>query len=138
MSFETLPQTKFANQTIRVVTPEGTMFVSIMTDDSEKPVAVDIIIGKAGTTIRAWAQSLARIMTVALEHGVTIENFIEELSSQHSSKSRRSTDKIDVYSGPEGVCVALLKFNRIRHERRRRQYGVDDDDERGRIGRLAG
>lgn len=140
MKFETLKQTKFHNLTIEVKAPEGTMFVAIIEDNNSTPIAIDITIGKAGTLIQAWAHSMARILTVALEHGATLENFIEELSSQHSSKARRSIDsQVDIWSGPEAICMALLKYKRQRFERVRQSFGIidaDDANTKGRESRL--
>src|SRR5258708_28487917 len=95
--FEKLDQDKFNSVTYKVNTTEGLMFVNIIEDNVGKMIAFDVTIGKAGTLIRSWANSLARIMTIALEHGATIENLIEELSSQTSdAQARRRNDGIEI------------------------------------------
>lgn len=135
--FEKLDQHIFQMISIRVEAPEGTIFVTIIEDDNGKPIAIDLSLGKAGTSVRTWTQSLARIMTVGLEHGATIDNFIEELSGQRTDRSRRSGDGIDITSGPEAICYALMKYKREKYQARRNELGINDDSDAERKGRGA-
>jgi hypothetical protein len=130
----------FNSVTFQVSIPEGTMFVNILEDTSGKPCAIDATVGKAGTSIRAWTHSFSRIATLALEHGVTIDELISELSSQSSDKSIRNPKSgIIVHSGPEGICHALMEYKRDKFQKLRSSLGVFSDEEaehKGRKGRF--
>ena len=117
---------------IRVDTPEGTMFVNII-EDKKNPIGIDLHIGKAGSAIRAWSQSLARVMTIALEHGVTVNEIIAELSTQRSDRSRVGRNGNKIRSGPEGIAFALINYNRDRYIETANSLHLDEenDDEIG-------
>jgi len=127
---DTVDSSKFDGLTIQVKTPEGTMFVTITEDENGKPNAIWITIGKAGASIAAWAHSLARILTLSLDKGATINDLCVELSGQTSDKLRINGDGEIVRSGPEGVFVALMKYKRDKYEILTKTLG--DMDERGR------
>lgn len=134
--FERLKQTTFNSQTYQVETPEGTMYVNLIEDNSGKLIALDASIGKAGSVIRAWAMSLSKIMTVAIEHGARIEHLIEELSSQTSDKpARRRSDGVQIRSGPDGICFVLLCYRREKSLILRKEMGLGTDVETERTGR---
>jgi len=109
-------QEVFNNLTFRVETPDGEMFVSVMEDKQEKICAIDIKIGKAGSSLGAWAHSFARLITMAIEHGVTVEELITELSSQTSDRLRLNNNGVNVRSGVEGVYVALTEYKRDKYQ----------------------
>lgn len=134
MNIDVSEKSTFNNLTIMIDTPEGRMFVSIIEDEG-KPIAIDIKLGKAGLALTAWAHTFARIMTLALEHGATIQEFIQELSSQRAERSRTDLKGIEVTSGPEGVCYALMQYSRDRFETTRKLLGIEDDDDAERQGR---
>lgn len=134
MNVETVPQDKFASVTFQIPTPDGNMFVTITEDDDGKPNAVWIHIGKSGSAVGAWSNTLARTMTLALDHGATINDLLVELSSQTTDKFRITPEGEAVRSGIEGVWVALMKYKRDKFEQVSKTLG--DIDERGRGPRL--
>lgn len=132
MRVETMAQEKFDSVTIQVPTPDGMMFVAIMENTDGSPIAVQIHIGKSGAPLAAWSNALSRIMSLALDKGATINDLIEELSSQTSDKSRTTTNGESVRSGVEGVFVALMRYKRDKYA----ALGVHDERVRGpRLGR---
>lgn len=140
MKLETSEQSIFPSVTFQVETPEGTLFVNIISQEEDKPIAIDLHIGKAGSTLQAWARSVSRLLTIALEYGVTIEDLITELSSQKTDKAKRSGDNVNITSGPEGIYYALLQYRRDKHRRDRIKMGIGDDEDTqhtGRTSRLA-
>ena len=44
--------------TVKVQTPDGTMYLIIMENEHGMPSRVDIQIGKSGTNIRAWYMAI--------------------------------------------------------------------------------
>ena len=134
MNVETVTQDKFDAVTFQIVTPDGNMFITISEDDNGVPNAIWIHIGKAGSAVGAWSNALARLMTLCLDKGGTINDLIVELSNQTSDKFRMTNDGEAVRSGIEGVWVALMKYKRDRFEQVSKTLG--DIDERGRGPRL--
>lgn len=137
MQIETREESKFDSVTIQVPSPDGTMFVTISEDKDGKPIAVFIHIGKAGAPIAAWSNALARVISVALDKGVTLNDVMAELSSQTSDRVRMTTNGEAVRSGVEAVWVALMKYQREKFETVRKTLGLDSEEEhRGpRLGR---
>lgn len=135
MKFDTMSQTIFNNTTFRISTPEGEMFVTVIEDSVGKVTAIDIKVGKAGSALQAWTHSFARTLTLAIEKGATVEELIVELSGQTSDKTRTQDNGIIIRSGPDGVCYALLRYQKEKY----RHIYLDEDDENGRrkFGRMA-
>lgn len=134
MKIETMEQTKFESITIQVPSPDGTMFVTIMEDNTGKPVGIDLHIGKAGASVAAWAQALSRMMTLALDHGSTINDLVVELSNMTSDKRRDTAAGEPIRSGVEAVWLALVKYKRDKFEKVSLTLG--DVNVRGRGSRL--
>jgi ribonucleoside-diphosphate reductase alpha chain len=96
-------------QVAQVKTPDGTMFVAIH-EKAGIPCGTSIWIGKAGSNLAAWADACARLITLAIEHGVELNEVYEELSSTTSDKLAFTANRVPIRSGPEGVAVALLRY----------------------------
>lgn len=96
------------NVTIRVRTPDGTMFVSIC-EYNGNPTQVLVHIGKSGHSLQAWADALARMVSLALRSGVSVQKIITEIS-QITTDRRAFSNGISVYSGPDGVTHGLLQY----------------------------
>jgi hypothetical protein len=94
---------------VRVETPEGTMFVHIV-EENDMPVMVLVNIGKAGTNVAAWGDALARMVTKTLPK-IGVMGAIEELSGITSGKITRLKRGIVCRSGPEGLALALLTYS---------------------------
>lgn len=113
---------------IAVNTPDGEMFVHIA-EENDMPKFILINIGKAGTNIAAWGDAIARVATAMLPvrgvHGV-----IEELSGLSSARFSILEGGQVCHSGPEGLALALLKYNAIKykqHRPKRRPGGASRD-----------
>jgi len=96
------------NVTIRVRTPDGTMFVSVSEHNGD-PTQLLIHIGKSGHSLQAWADALARVVSLALRNGVKIQAIIAEIS-QITTDRRAFSNGISIYSGPDGVTHGLLQY----------------------------
>jgi hypothetical protein len=99
---------------IEVDTPDGIMYVTIMEVDNQ-PVKMQIIIGKAGTAIMAWAQATSDLATAVLSTGAGVNKLIEIFSMQTSgSAPKLGKDGLHLRSGPEGVCKALIIYRTMK------------------------
>jgi len=92
---------------IKVSSPDGTLFVTVAEKDNHAQHVI-IHIGKAGSALNAWADALARVISLALRSGViTLEGVIAEVSNITSDRPPRLSN---VRSGPEGVAAAFHKY----------------------------
>lgn len=110
----TQPLETWPNVCIEVKTPDGTMFVNVLEDENGAPIKVQIIIGKAGTSVAAWAQGTSNLVSSLLEKGEGINHIISLLSNQTSSKEIRSANGTTVRSAMEGVVSALIDYRRMK------------------------
>lgn len=94
---------------IQIETPDGDMHVHIVERDG-MPCQVLINIGKAGTSVAAWGDALARMVTLALPHMSTnaIIVAISEITSERRRLQRFGGEVCR--SGPDGLCKALMKY----------------------------
>ena len=122
--------TSWSSITIGVDTPNGKMYVTLMDDDEGCLSEVLIHAGKAGGAVHAWASSLSRIMTTALERGAGVNDLIRDMSLQTTSERTRNTvGDVTIRSGPDGVCFALMEYRRAKYRELREKLGGNDDDD---------
>ena len=115
---DTLP-----SYTIRVETPDGAMYCTIMEIENE-PVELKIHIGKTGASIYAWTAALAEVINLALKNGVSLNDIAIAISSITTEKLRRLENGVTIKSGPEGVVYCILKYIREKKKESNR-YGPD-------------
>lgn len=123
----------YNSSTYRIYTPDGTMFINMIEDTNRQVIAIDIQVGKAGGSLRAWAHCFGRLLTMALEHGASIEEIAAELSSQTSDRSKRYANGIQVRSGPEGVYTAIMMHKHSRFDEQSREMNLEEPRNTGRI-----
>lgn len=104
--------TTIANWSFRWKTPDGacTIFVS-----DESTPHIQIFIGKAGSTISAWAWALAEMTNFALS-SQTLEAVIEKLSDISSDRSVFSNN-VHCRSTAEALAFSLIEYKRAKHVR---------------------
>lgn len=105
-----LNEMKWKSNVIRKLTPDGTLFVIIDEDAEGNPAQIRVQIGKAGSGLAAWTFAFSQLLTLAMQHGATIEDVITVLSNTNSDRLvyDRNTP---IKSGPAGVVQALLSYN---------------------------
>lgn len=109
-------QQVYATTTTKVRTPDGAMFVIVLDNDDGKPVGIHINIGKAGSSLSAWANATAALVTKMLDSGIGINEIIEELSELTTDKVTLSGDaNVPVRSGPDGLCYALMVYRKEKY-----------------------
>jgi hypothetical protein len=135
MLLDTGPQYIFNTSTYQIHSPDGLMFVIVMEDENGNLCGLEVKVGKAGGALRAWAHCFGRLLTMCVEKGWTLEEIIEELSSQTSDSLRTSVTGVVCRSGPEAVYLALLDYRRDRYARKTKALGINGS--RGRGPRMA-
>ncbi len=100
--------------TIRVMTPDGVMFVTIVESANgtrPQPAEILIVLGKTGSAIAAWANMAALLCSVLLERGVSLADIAVKISNILSDGRTTHTTGMDIRSGPEGLKYAFLRYN---------------------------
>lgn len=111
------PNIAYSTKSIKVDTPDGVMFVHIVENEYGTPIQLLINIGKCGTNLAAWADSMARLASALLPVS-GISGIIDMLSGITSSKLIRLGNGEFIRSGPEGLASALLKYTLIMQRER--------------------
>ncbi len=107
------PGIAYQNYTFTLPTPDGEANIFIIEDSSGKIARVDIMIGKAGSSVAAWCNGFSRMLSFALSKGVPLEEVIEELSDIASDRYQFA-DGIPIRSGPEAMAIAFKKYSALK------------------------
>lgn len=98
--------------TIRVDSPDGAVFVHCIESAPARLEEVQITIGKTGSSVRAWADALAQMITASLKaHDLT--DILVRLSNLSTDKSVLNSRLVKVRSGPDAVFQALMLYKSI-------------------------
>ena len=113
---------------IRSRTPDGTMFVHISEDEKGKLYKLHLNLGKAGTSVAAWAFALESTLNLAIMQGTKLEDLIALLSSITSGNAPRVAIGGKCTSGPEGLWMALMRYRRTKNEELRKGLNLVPED----------
>jgi ribonucleoside-diphosphate reductase alpha chain len=100
----------------RILTGNGTLYVTVSSGSDNKPVEIFISIGKSGQVMNTLTESLGRSISVALQDGVSIDKIIKTLTGLNSDKPvwtrLEETDKkpVQILSIPDGVAKLLDRY----------------------------
>ena len=110
-------------ETIQVAAPSGTMFVIVMEVDG-RPAQIEVLIGKAGTQVAAWAQASTVLINALLERGESLDFIMESLRDITSDRVARGLTRT-MRSDVEAVYYAL---NAYRNGQKRVDTYLDIED----------
>lgn len=115
----------WSNITYRLETPDGTAIVQIV-ENADAPNGIENIffaIGKAGSSVNAYCDALAKMTLYALRSH-TLTEVINELSSITSDRPPTKTiDGIVLRSGVDALFLALLNWRNDKNS----PYVVEDN-----------
>lgn len=95
----------------RVKSPHGTLFLIVVEDKNNNPIKLIVQVGKTGTGVRAWADSVGRLATRLLQLGATIPEIVMELSNIVSDGLVfEDNDQLPIRSGPDALNQALMNY----------------------------
>lgn len=109
----TLPANLFNSYTIRVPSPDGSMFVHCHEDQKGNLCRVLINIGKTGTSVSSWADGVARMITLALKTS-DLSHILDELSNITTSKFVMASGRYQIKSGIDAIFHALLMYKNMK------------------------
>ena len=100
----------------RIETGNGTLYVTVSSNVDKKPVEIFVSLGKSGQVMNTLTEALGRVMSVALQDGVPLDNIIKTIIGLNSDKPvwtrLEDTDKkpIQILSIPDGVAKLLDRY----------------------------
>ena len=96
-------------------TGNGKMYVTV-SDYQGKPLEVFINLGKSGQAFNTFAESVGRLISIALQKGVSVEDISKTLIGINSDRATwfrfEETDKkpVQILSIPDGVAQLLTRY----------------------------
>ena len=105
-----LGESRFPTITFQIPSPDGTAYVQILENPSGGIYRIIFQLGKAASSVNAWADALARMVTTSLNNGVDINTVLDELSNITTGKSVWVSGDMYCRSGPEALYIALLRY----------------------------
>jgi len=117
---------------VRVESPDGTMFVTIMENEGMLPFKVLVHIGKSGSSLAAWANCAAEFVSEAIPRlgfNTVIARLLGITSDKVAFASDAVTDNgiVTVKSGPEAIAYALIKYRLFKYRELNKNLGLDED-----------
>lgn len=98
--------------TINIPSPDGLVHLHCLEHKPGKLEMVQITIGKSGSSLTAWADGLARMITVALRHS-DLSDILSELSLISSDKAVLSAQQTPIRSAVDAVFYGLLRYRHV-------------------------
>lgn len=93
--------------TSKLNTGQGSLYVTINTDETTQPVEVFANIGKSGGDTAALAEAIGRLISIALQNGVSVEELSHTLIGITGSRPVWN-EGVLVKSVPDGIGQVLL------------------------------
>jgi len=92
--------------TIKIKTGCGNLFVTINFDKDNKPYEVFARLGKSGSCFLSQIQSLATIISIAIQGGIQVEKIIEKLKG-HRCNNPIITEGEEILSCSDALAKAM-------------------------------
>lgn len=99
---------------IRIRSPSGTMFL-VVNEVDEKIDNVQLYIGKTGSILYAYVNSVADLINLALSSGASIEDVITVLSNQTSDKISYH-ENVVIRSDVDAIVYGLLRYKHMKYK----------------------
>ena len=107
-SFATRGRPKVLNGfTTKLNTGQGSLYITINTDENNSPIEVFANIGKSGGDTAALAEAIGRLISISLQKGIKIEELSKTLIGITGSKPVWN-DGVLIKSVPDGIGQLLL------------------------------
>lgn len=106
---------RLSSSTFRVETGNGKMYVTV-SEHKGRPLEVFVQLGKSGQVPNTFTEALGRVISIALQQGVPVEEIVETLRGINSDKPVwtrfEETDKkpSQILSIPDGIAQLLNRY----------------------------
>jgi len=97
----------------RVKTGCGNLYITIGFDgENNEPVEIRAALGKAGGCSNCFIESLNRAVSLGLQYGVPVEEFVKELMGHKCPSPNMWPAEEEVLSCPDGIAKVLNNYGR--------------------------
>jgi ribonucleoside-diphosphate reductase alpha chain len=99
----------------RIDTGNGTLYVTVGSS-SGKPIEIFLSLGKSGQLLSTLSEALGRVISIALQGGVPIDNIVRTLVGINSDKptwcrlDENDAKPIQILSIPDGLAQLLDRY----------------------------
>lgn len=99
----------------KVTTGCGHLYVTIGFDGEDNtPVEIRAALGKAGGCSNCYLEALNRVISLGLQYGIPVEEFVRELKGHQCPSSNMWPEDERVLSCPDGIAGVLNGYNKTR------------------------
>lgn len=97
-----------SGKTAKITTAMGSLYVTLNTDREGKPFECFIEMGKAGSDIKTFTEALARLASISMRAGISLDTIIKQLKDIRGTVTGRGPTK--VLSVPDGIAKCLIEL----------------------------
>lgn len=108
---------RYDNVSFRIETPDGTATIIIAEESDGKLYKIFFEIGKAGTSVKAWAFAVCELATEMIRSGTEVHKVVELLSNISSSRPIYDREGVPCRSGVEALVLALTRWDRFKKDK---------------------
>lgn len=107
--------TRLSADIFRIETGNGTLYVTVGSGNG-KPIELFMQIGKSGQLLSTLSEALGRVISIALQGGVPINNIVKTLIGINSDKpvwarlDENDTKPVQILSIPDGLAQLLSRY----------------------------
>jgi len=106
---------KLQAEVFTVDTGNGKMYVTVSSSNGE-PIEIFLQIGKSGQVLNTFSEALGRVVSIALQNGVSLEDIVKTLININSDKpvwfrfEETDAKPSQILSAPDGLAQLLSKY----------------------------
>jgi ribonucleoside-diphosphate reductase alpha chain len=106
---------KLQAEVFTVDTGNGKMYVTISSSNGE-PIEIFLQVGKSGQVLNTFSEALGRVVSIALQNGVALEDIIKTLININSDKpvwfrfEEIDAKPVQILSVPDGLAKLLQRY----------------------------
>jgi ribonucleoside-diphosphate reductase alpha chain len=107
--------TRLTAEVFRIETGNGTLYVTV-SSSAGKPVELFMSIGKSGQILNTLSEALGRVISIALQGGVSVDNIVKTLIGINSDKpiwhrlDEADSKPVQILSIPDGLAQLLNRY----------------------------
>lgn len=105
----------YDSHTFRVMSPEGTLFVTVTVDHSNEPFMLKVFGIKNASPLHIWIEALSNLINEMWKCGIHTSTIIRLLDTQYGPRYITNDGGVKVYSGPGAIQWALIQFLQVKN-----------------------
>lgn len=101
---------RLSGKTHRIRTVPGWVYVTVNLGADGRPIEVFCHLGKCGTTDYGWTEAVGRLISVSLQHGVTMDEIVKQLRGISEGQVYWQGGGVKIQSVPDAVARVLAEY----------------------------